>query len=115
MVISSHFKQKFLTTFSQLENEKINKNLINEILDFIKKEFEFNLNEKLKSKPSKEIQKYLFNFLNRPIRVCGMVKREDHPGGSPFWIKGEDGEITKQIVETAQVDLSDPNQMKIYE
>jgi hypothetical protein len=76
-------------------------------------EFEFSLNEKLKSKPSKEIQKYLFNFLNRPIRVCGMVKREDHPGGSPFWILGEDGELTKQIVETAQVDLSDPKQMEI--
>jgi len=96
-----------------LEKEKLNENVINEIFDFIKKEFEFSLQEKNKSKSQPEIQKYLFNFLNRPIRICGMVRREDHPGGSPFWVQGEDGEITKQIVETAQVDLSNPAQLKI--
>jgi len=104
---------KIFNYLRKLESENLNEIIINEILDFIKMEFEFSLNEKLKSKPSKEIQKYLFNFLNRPIRVCGMVKREDHPGGSPFWIEGEDGERSKQIVETAQVDLSDPGQMEI--
>jgi hypothetical protein len=44
-----------------------------------------------------------------------MVKKEDHPGGSPFWVEGENGEISKQIVETAQVDLSDGNQVRILE
>jgi hypothetical protein len=44
----------------------------------------------------------LKNFLNKPIRVCGMVKNEGQPGGGPFWIE-ENGIISKQIVEKAQI------------
>jgi hypothetical protein len=44
-----------------------------------------------------------------------MVKKENHPGGGPFWVKGDNGEITKQVVETAQVNVSDHNQLKILE
>ncbi len=44
-----------------------------------------------------------------------MVKKENHPGGGPFWVESENGEITKQIVETAQVNLSDHNQLKILD
>ncbi len=42
------------------------------------------------------------NLLNRPIRVCGMVKNEGQPGGGPFWVK-EKGKVNKQIVEKAQI------------
>lgn len=44
----------------------------------------------------------LLAFMNRPIRVCGMVRNEGQPGGGPFWVENEDG-ITKQIVEKAQI------------
>jgi hypothetical protein len=46
----------------------------------------------------KEIQDYL----NRPIRVCGMVRNEGQPGGGPFMVE-ENGVIRKQIVEKAQI------------
>ena len=104
---------KIFEYLDRLENEELNEKMINEIIDFIEKEFEFSIKVKSESKPPQEIKSYLYNFLNRPIRVCGMVKREEHPGGSPFWIQGEDGEISTQIVETAQVNLSDPIQFKI--
>jgi hypothetical protein len=42
------------------------------------------------------------NMLNRPIRVCGMVKNEGQPGGGPFWVRDK-GRISKQIVEKAQI------------
>jgi hypothetical protein len=51
-----------------------------------------------------EQKTYLMNLLNRPIRVCGMVKNEGEPGGGPFWVKGEDGALSLQIVEKAQLD-----------
>ncbi|MDZ4331967.1 MAG: DUF4301 family protein, partial [Flavobacterium sp.] len=51
--------------------------------------------------------------LNRPIRVCGMVKNEGEAGGGPFWVKDEKGAISLQIVESSQVDLSDDNQKEI--
>lgn len=45
--------------------------------------------------------------LNRPMRVCGMVKNTGEPGGGPFWVKEEDGFQSLQILETAQIDLND--------
>ena len=55
-----------------------------------------------------EIGKFLRTKLNRPIRVCGMVKNTGEPGGGPFWIQESDGSLSLQILETAQIDLNDP-------
>lgn len=46
----------------------------------------------------------LIAMLQRPIRVCGFVKNEGQPGGGPFWIS-ENGQISKQIIEKAQIGL----------
>jgi hypothetical protein len=49
--------------------------------------------------------------LNRPIRVCGMVRNTGEPGGGPFWVVEKDGTQSLQILETAQIDASDPKSM----
>ena len=46
--------------------------------------------------------------LNRPIRVCGMVKNEGEPGGGPFIIKNADGSTSLQILESVQINPDDP-------
>ncbi len=51
---------------------------------------------------------FAMKFLDRPLRVCGMVKNEGEPGGGPFWVEGKDGILSLQIVESAQMDLADP-------
>jgi len=51
--------------------------------------------------------------LNRPIRVCGMVKNIGEPGGGPFWVRQADGSTSLQVVESAQVDMDDPEQAGI--
>lgn len=51
---------------------------------------------------------------DRPLRVCGVVPNTGEPGGGPFWVKQADGSITRQIVESAEVELSDPQQKKIF-
>jgi hypothetical protein len=56
---------------------------------------------------------YLTEKLDRPIRVCGMVKNEGEPGGGPFWVIGEDGNCSLQIVESAQVDKKNKIQKNI--
>jgi hypothetical protein len=108
-------QKKVFDFLRKLEREITDDSLINETIKFIKNEFEIDISDKVKAKTLPEKKKYLFNFLNRPIRICGMVKKEDHPGGGPFWVESENGEISKQIVETAQVDLSDGNQVRILE
>ncbi|WP_303318894.1 DUF4301 family protein [Flavivirga abyssicola] len=56
---------------------------------------------------------YLKGKLNRPIRVCGMVKNEGEPGGGPFWVKDKNGDISLQIVEFAQIDIQNEAQHEI--
>lgn len=51
--------------------------------------------------------------LNKPIRVCGMVKNEGEPGGGPFWVRDEKGAVSLQIVESSQVDLTNEKQARI--
>jgi len=52
--------------------------------------------------------------LNRPIRVCGMVKNTGEPGGGPFWVQEEDGTQSLQILETAQIDLDNPESKQYF-
>ncbi len=52
-------------------------------------------------------------LLNRPIRICGMVKNEGEPGGGPFWIKDQNGNCSLQVVETSQIDLNNEEQAAI--
>jgi hypothetical protein len=53
------------------------------------------------------------SLMNRPFRVCGMVRNEGQPGGGPFWVKDSTtGTRTKQIVEKAQI-ASTPDQLDI--
>jgi hypothetical protein len=57
---------------------------------------------------------YFLQKLDRPLRVCGMVKNEGEPGGGPFWADNPDGSSSLQIVESAQVDTNDEAQMAIF-
>lgn len=56
----------------------------------------------------------LWDHLNRPIRVCGMVKNEGEPGGGPFWTATDKG-TSLQIVEGAQVNFNIMEQKQIFE
>ena len=62
----------------------------------------------------KEQKNWLVYSLNRPIRVCGMVKNEGEPGGGPFWVEDKDGVISRQIVEGAQVDPASAEQKAVW-
>ncbi len=55
----------------------------------------------------------LVRLLNRPIRVCGMVKNEGEPGGGPFWVRSDMFD-SLQIVESAQIDEKNDQQLKIF-
>ena len=59
--------------------------------------------------------KVLHAKLNRPIRVCGMVKNEGEPGGGPFWVRNASGEESLQIVESSQIDMQNRQQAEIFQ
>lgn len=59
-------------------------------------------------------RRILTDKLNRPIRVCGMVKNMNEPGGGPFWIEDKNGEVTLQIIEMSQLDNNSAEQSEIF-
>ena len=65
--------------------------------------------------PASEKVAYIRQKLDRPVRACGMVKNVGEPGGGPFWAKNPDGSVSLQVVESAQIDLSDPGQKAIFD
>ena len=57
---------------------------------------------------------YLYKKLNRPMRVCGMVKNVGEPGGGPFRAYNEDGTVSLQILESSQIDKKDEASMRMF-
>jgi Domain of unknown function (DUF4301) len=61
-----------------------------------------------------EQRRVLADKLDRPIRVCGVVRHTGEPGGGPFWVRSANGTTTLQIVEQAQVDAADRAQQEVF-
>ncbi|HOT14621.1 MAG TPA: DUF4301 family protein [Bacteroidales bacterium] len=58
---------------------------------------------------------YVKSKLDKPIRVCGMVRNVGEPGGGPFWVLNKKGEANLQIVESSQVDMNNHQQKVIFD
>ncbi|MDP4266133.1 MAG: DUF4301 family protein [Bacteroidota bacterium] len=96
------------------EKTNVNKIIIKEIISFAKNELLLNIPSEINKLSIEEQSKILLDKLNRPLRICGMVKNQGEPGGGPFWVKGENGNITLQIIESSQIDLNNPKQKEIF-
>ena len=68
----------------------------------------------LKNMEDTELHVILKNKLNRPIRVCGVVKNVGEPGGGPFLAYNPDGSISLQILESSQIDKNNAEYMKMF-
>ncbi len=85
----------------KLEKLKGSTNL-DKIVKFINENFDSEYNLKPNNKLSHEV---LFDYLNRPIRICGMIPNEGSVGGGPFWKKELRGK-SLQIIEGVELDKS---------
>ena len=94
---------------NQLEKGDINIQMLEKITQFAKEKLNIHF---LTNQPTQEELK---NALNRPIRVCGMVKNQGEPGGGPFWVKDKNGVVSCQIVESSQINMKDPIQKAIFD
>jgi len=97
------------------EKEMMEDSLIEELNHFLEKELCVVPPEGYSTWPGEETLSYLRKKLNRPIRVCGMVKNEGEPGGGPFRARNIDGTASLQIVESSQIDLDNPEQKLIID
>ena len=98
-----------------LENKELTEEELLEIARFLSERLNVVISEEFEKYSLKYQKVYLFEKLNRPIRVCGMVKNEKEPGGGPFWVQDENGTISLQIVESAQIDKKNDYQKAIFD
>lgn len=76
---------------------------------------ELHIDQQLFPDDENEGWQILYTMLNRPVRVCGMVKNAGEPGGGPFWVKDPDkGTLSLQIVESSQVDMHNAQQVSVF-
>lgn len=99
-------KQSF-EYLKELEDKTISSEKLIEIAEFCNKKLN-NHNPNTEKLSKDELHQYLVGKLNRPMRVCGMVKNVGEPGGGPFLIENTDGSIAPQILESSQIDMSNP-------
>jgi len=93
--------------------DSINENEIPELVHFVEQYLNNIVNPDFSKYTLENKISNLKEILNRPIRVCGMVKNEGEPGGGPFWVTDSNRNISLQIVESAQIDFTNKNQTLI--
>ncbi|AUC83180.1 DUF4301 family protein [Lacinutrix sp. Bg11-31] len=106
-------QEQAFSYLKQLEKENLTEVQLLEIARFLRKKLNVIISHEFEKYSAKYQIEYLKNKLNRPIRVCGMVRNEGEPGGGPFWVKSESGTVSLQIVESAQVDKKNKHQKNI--
>ena len=94
-------------------DEGVSPQTLKKIEKFIQQELNIELPEGYEALSPKQRAETLHNLLNRPMRVCGMVKNQGEPGGGPFFTRNTHGIKSLQIVETAQINRKNPDQEAI--
>jgi hypothetical protein len=97
------------------ENTDITDDFIAEVLDFTTDELCVVPPANFETKSKEKTVEYLIDVLNRPTRVCGMVKNQGEPGGGPFWAENANGTVSLQVVESSQIDLKDARMKAIFD
>jgi hypothetical protein len=98
----------------QLSQENVTVKIIDEISIYCTSFLHLSLPVDFPARTPADKVALLFTLLNRPLRVCGMVRNTGEPGGGPFWVKQKNGESSLQIIEQFQVDGNDAAQMTIW-
>lgn len=107
-------QQKVFAYLQLLDTGKYTHDQVLEILQFLQKDLHCK-NPEVKNLEDSELAIYLKKKLNRPMRVCGMVKNVGEPGGGPFLAYNSDGTISLQILESLQIDMKDPAKKEMFE
>jgi hypothetical protein len=97
----------------KLSSKVVERTLIEKVADFIRDDLLLSIPSFSNKASPEEKKTVLMEKLNRPIRVCGMVRHVREPGGGPFWVKDQTGEKSLQIVEKAQIDPDSKEQQAI--
>ncbi len=106
-------QKKAFEHLNTLDSGKYNHEKLEEIIRFVQQELCCRKSD-IKHLEDTELVIYLKGKLNRPIRVCGVVKNVGEPGGGPFLTYNQDGTVSLQILESSQIDKNNQEYMKMF-
>ena len=96
-----------------LESGEYNHQMLEEIIRFVQHDLCCRKQD-IKQLEDAELVIYLKQKLNRPMRVCGVVKNVGEPGGGPFLTYNQDGTISLQILESSQIDKTNQEYVRMF-
>jgi hypothetical protein len=109
-------RSKIFYYLQQLDrDEKPVKTRLDSMVSYLHERLGIAIPEMLESWDVNDLKLWLVSTMNRPIRVCGMVRNEGEPGGGPFYVRNDSGEVSLQVVESSQIDMEDQEKVKILQ
>ncbi len=106
-------QQKAFGYLRKLDTGKYSHEEIEEMIRFVQQDLCCRKPD-IKELEDAELVIYLRKKLNRPMRVCGVVKNVGEPGGGPFLTYNQDGTVSLQILESSQIDKSNKEYMEMF-
>lgn len=106
-------QKKVFGYMTKLESGEYTHEDLEEIIRFVQRELCCRKAD-IKELEDADLVIYLKKKLNRPIRVCGVVKNVGEPGGGPFLTYNQDGTVSLQILESSQIDKSNEEYQKMF-
>ena len=106
-------QQKAFDYLRLLDTGKYSHDQIEEMIRFVQQDLCCRKAD-IKELEDAELVIYLREKLNRPMRVCGVVKNVGEPGGGPFLTYNQDGTVSLQILESSQIDKSNKKYMDMF-
>ncbi|MBQ7421661.1 MAG: DUF4301 family protein [Prevotella sp.] len=106
-------QQKAYHYLQLLDEGRYTHEILEEIIRFIQRDLYCRKSD-IKELEDAELVIYLKKKLNRPMRVCGVVKNVGEPGGGPFLTYNQDGTISLQILESSQIDKTNEEYQQMF-
>jgi len=106
-------QQQAFAYLERLDKGNCNPDELKEMLRFVRETLCVT-HDGMEDKNADELAAYLRKKLNRPMRVCGVVKNVGEPGGGPFLAYNADGTVSLQILESSQIDKSKKDYVEMF-
>ena len=107
-------QERIFNYLNLIDTGKYSHAQIEEMIHFLQDEL-FVRKSDIKYMEDAELVLYIKSKLNRPLRVCGMVKNVGEPGGGPFLAVNQDDSVSLQILESSQIDMNDPAKKALFD
>jgi hypothetical protein len=112
--IAFKIREEILTILNKIEKEELTDTDIENVMKYCSGTINIVFPKGMAKLSRKKKAAVIFSALNRPLRVCGMVRNVGEPGGGPFWVAEKNGTQTLQIVESGHIDKSKEEQVAIW-